>query len=283
MRNLKIDLNNLHNDGLKELFQSLEEAFKVLDVDFYLIGALARDIWFLGNSQSRVRGTKDVDFAVFIARESQFEELKEYLITHKGFRVHSTNSFVFFSPKNIQIDILPFGQLEVEDGVTVSGKGLTSIKVNGFKEVYESGTNDVTLFEEKIYKIATLPSIVLLKLISYDDRPEVRIKDPEDILSILKYYFDLNDEFVFDNHPDTLELIDNGQEWVAARVIGREIASIISQNEKLKLRVLSILERETNPESRMAEIMTRSNDKYSVDTCVGLLKNILEGIHERIK
>ncbi len=37
-------------------------------------------------------------------------------------------------------------------------------------------------------KAATLPAIVLLKLIAYDDRPEHRIKDPGDIAGII-YYF----------------------------------------------------------------------------------------------
>lgn len=72
----KIDLNKLRQQGLKELFATLEEAFKKADIDFYyLIGALARDIWF--SKESKVsRTTKDVDFAALVATGPQSLRLK---------------------------------------------------------------------------------------------------------------------------------------------------------------------------------------------------------------
>lgn len=48
-------------------------------------------------------------------------------------------------------------------------------------EVYQSGTEEVEMETGHNFKIATLPSIVLLKLIAFDDRPEKRSKDARDI------------------------------------------------------------------------------------------------------
>lgn len=74
----------------------------------------------------------------------------------------------------IQVDILPFGEIEINDEVKFEGTGLISIKVNGFNEVYFAGTETVELSTGHTFKVATLPAIVLLKFIAYDDRPEVR-------------------------------------------------------------------------------------------------------------
>jgi hypothetical protein len=41
-----MDLSNIREGELKEVFDELEEAFEYLKIDFYLIGALARDIWY---------------------------------------------------------------------------------------------------------------------------------------------------------------------------------------------------------------------------------------------
>ena len=41
-----MDLSSIKEGELKEVFDELEEAFAHLNIDFYLIGALARDIWY---------------------------------------------------------------------------------------------------------------------------------------------------------------------------------------------------------------------------------------------
>ncbi len=75
-----MNLSKIKDGDLKEVFDILEKAFKKLDVDFYLIGALARDVWYSrGDNAKNVRKTKDVDFAIMIGSESQYESLRSYL------------------------------------------------------------------------------------------------------------------------------------------------------------------------------------------------------------
>ena len=67
-----------------------------------------------------------------ISNKEDYEAVRSYLIENKGFREVKTNSFVLLTPAGIQVDILPFGEIEINDEVKFEGTGLTSIKVNGF-------------------------------------------------------------------------------------------------------------------------------------------------------
>ena len=179
---------------MKEVFDAVEDAFSNLGIDYYVIGALARDIWY-SKENKLSRATRDADFAILVGTERQFEEVKEYLKAKKDFQDSKGNMYVLFSPNGHQVDILPFGAIEIDEKVQIAGTGLTSISVNGFSEVYNSGTAEVQLDTGHHFKVASLSSIVLLKLIAYDDRPEQRAKDGRDVGSIIEHYFDLECRF----------------------------------------------------------------------------------------
>ena len=196
----KINIEQLRQEGLNELFGSLEKAFNALKMDFYLVGALARDTWFVQNGM-HPSGTKDVDFAVFIPAKEDFSKLKRQLKENEGFTDSKQNEFVLFSPNGVQVDLLPFGEIEVEGRVMLEGKGFAKIAVNGFREVYEIGTYAVA-FDKHTFKVCSLPGIVILKLIAYDDRPQERQKDIEDVRLILHHYFHLETDEIYSIHND---------------------------------------------------------------------------------
>lgn len=280
---LKINLNNLRQEGLKEILDTMEYVFQKEGVDFYyLIGAMARDIW----SEQRniiTRHTRDIDFAVMISSVDQFEKVKQQLIQEYQFTSVTGNEFALQSPTGITIDLLPFGKIEVMDGVIVQGVGLQQIKVNGFKEIAESGIAEVQS-EEHSFNIATLPAIILLKCISYDDRPEKRQKDPDDIMKILQTYFDIATDVFYDKHYDLLDRIDEGRDIIAARVVGRELRNILSQNMELKNRITKILKQHINTINGNAftEIMARTSGQ-TVERAIILLNEILLGIKDPSK
>jgi predicted nucleotidyltransferase len=273
-------LNKYRQEGLKEILETLESVFSQTGIDFYyLIGAIARDIWF---SQERItnRTTRDMDFAVMVSDKDQFKRAKELLIEEHKFSASSWNEFTLINPKGIVIDLLPFGEIEVQDGIIIEkGIGLHSIKVNGFKEIAKVGTASHT-DEDKTFEVATLPSIILLKLIAYDDRPEHRQKDPQDIAQILAAYFDIEQNSIFERHYDLFDLIDN-RELVSAKAIGKEIRIILQENEALKQRVVSILTKHIANEqgNRFVEIMS-SNLSQSIDDVLFYLSAIVDEIQK---
>lgn len=275
----KINIEQLRQEGLKELFEALERAFNGLKIDFYLVGAIARDTWFVHNGM-RPSGTKDVDFAVFIPAKEDFAKLKKHLKEKEGFNDSTQNEFVLFSPKGLQVDLLPFGEIEVEGKVMLEGKGFAKIAVNGFREVYENGTHPVE-FDKHTFKVCSLPGIVILKLIAYDDRPQERQKDIEDIRLILEHYFDIESDIIYENHND---LFDDNTDLphIAARVLGRQMKLILDRSTDLKHRVVSILENQIqNPEkSKIAELMNKGTDK-SIEATINIMKDLLIGIKEK--
>ncbi|HBT94460.1 MAG TPA: hypothetical protein DEB23_09535 [Chitinophagaceae bacterium] len=283
-----MNLSNIKEGELKEVFDILELAFKQLDVDFYLIGALARDVWYSrGQSTSNVRKTKDVDFAIMIGSESQYETLRSYLITNHNFQDTKENAFVLITPSMIQVDILPFGGIEIDERVVIEGVGMTSINVNGFSEVFNDGTEVVELSTGHVFKVATLASIILLKLISFDDRPEIRLKDARDIGNILNHFFELENDLVYDQkHADifqdqeALEKISIHE--IASEIAGRTIREIIISNSPLLNRVILILNKHIQEAESSQFVRNMSEETgLAISEILRWLNKLLIGIEKK--
>jgi predicted nucleotidyltransferase len=185
-----MNLNNIREGELTDAFNALEDAFTKTRTDYYIIGALAKNVWYSRGNKT-MRQTRDVDFAVLVGSQQDYESIRNYLKENSNFTTTKENAFVMLAPSGVQVDILPFGEIEIDDGVHIDGAGLTNVKVNGFMEVYQGGTSEVEMYTGHAFKVATLPSIILLKLIAYDDRPEHRSKDARDISGIITHFFDL--------------------------------------------------------------------------------------------
>ncbi|WGQ09782.1 hypothetical protein QG516_25030 [Pedobacter gandavensis] len=274
-------MNNIRLGELKTVFDDLEEIFYQMQIDFYLIGALAKEVWYTGSGQLQ-RTTKDVDFAVFIASKKDYEDVKTYLIETKNYSESKNNAFIMISPDGMEIDMLPFGGMEIDDDVNFEGTGLTNIKVNGFMEVHQSGTAIVDLDTGHSFRIATLPAIVLLKFISYDDRPENRGKDPRDIINIVLHFFNLQSDLIYDHHSDLFGGEEDVElEQIAAKVIGREIRKIIAGNDELLQRIISILQVQLKQKEKSGLIRNMVNEsERNVDYVLQLLVYLLKGVTE---
>ena len=147
-----------------------------------------------------------------------------------------------------------------------------------FSEVYNSGTAEVQLDTGHHFKVASLSSIVLLKLIAYDDRPEQRAKDGRDVGSIIQHYFDLEAERIYEHHSDLFTEAENDNELqdIAATVIGREIKITIGENSALLQRVKTILEREIKLGEKSSFIINMiAETKMSVEEAAKRLEKIL--------
>ncbi|MGC4233246.1 MAG: nucleotidyl transferase AbiEii/AbiGii toxin family protein [Niabella sp.] len=275
-----MSFSEIRESELKEVFSALEDTFNASGVDFYIIGAIARDVWY-ARGQKTFRGTKDVDFAILVGSYAAYDAVREYLEQHHGFKNSKENAFVVISPTGIQVDILPFGEIAIDDSITLQSEGLSSIKIDGLDEVHQSGTERVELMTGHSFKIATLPSIVLLKLIAFDDRPERRAKDPRDIANIISHYFDLQADFIYENHTD--QFADDNDprslEEIAATVIGKEIREIAKANQKLHERLCTILDSHIEQAERSPFIRNMvAETKRNVEQCVNWLKYLRESI-----
>lgn len=140
---------------------------------------------------------------------------------------------------------------------------------------------ELILDDTHTFKFCTLPGIVLLKLIAFDDRPEVRRDDIKDISDILKHFFDMYDDEIFNNHNELFEDKNDNLLHIAAQVLGREIRKITNRNPTLHQRLENIFISNTNtPEnSRIAQIMVEYFDNTVLENVL-LLRQILKGFRE---
>lgn len=263
---------------LKPVFDVLENAFSVLGINYYLIGAIARQVWYDRGGIS-IRTTADVDYAVLVGSHDEYYRMKRYLIESEGFIESKGNAFALITKDGVVVDMLPFGEIENDGQVSIHGAGMSSIRVDGMREVYEAGTEELILDTGNNFLVATLPGIVLLKFIAYDDRPEVRQKDAFDIAHIIKHFFNLNEDLIYESHNDLFEKEERSLESIGSIVLGREISKITAGNLQLIERIAVIVKKhiELNADSPLVRLMVNANES-NVEEITFRLKDILDGL-----
>lgn len=223
----------------KEVYQLIDRACTEHNVQFYLIGAQARDIHLLESSLSPARGTKDIDFAIMLPDMAAYNKMQERLI-ELGFEKTKLIHRMLFKQTNTVIDLLPYGQIE-EDSTIKFTEREVEISVVGFKEVSESITE--IEIEGISIKIPPLAGIFILKLIAWNEKPEIRAKDVEDIQFILKNYFELYAQRFYAENLDCIdEIPEKDYQLIAgARLLGRDMNPILLHSEKLATLIAEII------------------------------------------
>jgi len=259
----------------KESFDCIDEVMRELRIPYYLIGVSAIALELLKNGIKPSRGTKDIDFAVMISSSKIYEHIITKLKA-KGF--HKTAApWTFYSDRfNVAVDLLPFG--EIEENHTVNfNKRYNDLHVLGFREVMEEAVQ--VEIEERIANIPTLPGMVILKLISWSDRPEERENDLSDILRIIQHYYDLKGDEIVEKHFDTLDNDPFDQLLIAAEVLGRNSRLYLQKSEAISARVLRVLETNLQEASKsaIAKDWARKLDK-EIEYAFALLSAFQKGV-----
>lgn len=270
----------LQVEGLKEVLAQVSSACDELGIHFFIVGAIARNIWLAAHDE-RPMGTKDIDFAVYIPGKKEYLLLKEKLQVDYRYHASTENNYCMLTPEGRPIDLLPFGEIEEEGQVLIEGRGLSRISLEGFSEVHRYGLKQVSLGNEA-YAVCTIPSVIILKLIAYDDRPEHRIKDVKDIDSICKSYPYLEQEYIWSEHFD-LYAGNRSHEEVAMIVLGREILKIAAANDHLCQRLIRILREAIEGKSRLMNYMISNSEHEHLIQKQAILQKIVEGMTENNK
>jgi predicted nucleotidyltransferase len=283
MKNTSKSYKELGTPYFKETFELLDEVFRERQIPYYLIGANAIALLLLKDGIKPSRGTRDIDFAVMISSRSEYKEFSDEL-NKKGFEKVAA-PWTFRHPKfDTVIDVLPFGEIE-ETYTENFDHRTTDLHVLGFKEVLSDSAQ--IWVDETLVNIPTLPGFILLKLTAWSDRPEDRGNDLGDILSIISSYYDSHWDFILDDHGELLDLLgDEGKDderLVAARVLGREAAAYLQKSERLRERILEVLDKNINDQfnSDIARQWAAKLDKDMTYT-LSLLEAFLTGIKERL-
>ena len=261
----------------KEVFDIIDEVMISMKVPYYLIGASAIALELLNEGIKPSRGTKDIDFAIMISSINEFKEIIKKLADHGFNKVEAP--WTLYSPKyNIVIDLLPFGEIE-ENSTFNFNERYTDLHVLGFNEVL-SKTKTINI-EEKSLKIPSLEGMVILKLISWSDRPEERNNDLFDILRIIEHYFELNYDEILEIHNDTFTDEEIDPYKIAARVLGRKSKVFLNLSKAINKRILTTIDNEIEAPEKSIIAKKWSKDKqWDISYTIELINEFKTGLIE---
>ena len=226
----------LSNPELKDILQALNTFFQSKKIDFYIVGATARDI-LLTNLYGLIpeRKTMDIDIAIAISNWEEFEIIERELPQRKYFEKDSYQKQRFIYKGFYAIDVIPFGKIAQKDGnIYWPPDGVIAMSVSGFPEI-AAATISVSVDNEFDIKISSLSGFFLLKLMAWKDRHLYSAKDAYDIALIL------------------------------GRLIARDIKVLIGANKATMTHLIEILSREIelSQESPLLNQLVKANTKLN--------------------
>lgn len=260
-----------------------------LKMDFFVIGATARDIIFnLVHNIKIERGTNDLDFSVRVRNWEEFSKLRNALQENNFSPSKILHRFAY---KTIpSIDIIPFGKISI-NSTTIKwpDEEAKEMSIIGFEECYlDSEFIRIQTNPLLDIKMASTRGLVLMKLISWKDGFPSRSRDAIDISYIIKNYIEAgNMDRLQSKHADLItEQFDF--ELTGATLLGLDISEIAKPVTHEYL--INMLEE---------EIQKGSNSKFISDMLIGvsivaekdklvkhnlnILMNLLEGLQRQKK
>ena len=257
------------------------------DIPFFIVGATARDLILAkGHNIRPFRATLDIDIGVRVQDWSQYKKLKEGLVGTGEFKEAIEFQRLIFHDR-LDVDLIPFGPIADKMGnIRWPPDEEIVMHIIGFEEAF-ANSQILRLRDDPILEInvVTLAGLAVMKIISWKDGYPNRRKDASDLALIMGNYTDAgNVERFFNEHSDLVDSEDFDYVNPGVRLLGRDIATILSADHKN--RVLEILDKETGKQERhkLVEDMLISNVLLEVDfdSLLGLLEEVKKGILERL-
>jgi predicted nucleotidyltransferase len=267
--------------ALKPLAEVVRDALRAAEqaqVEIFLAGAIARDLWLeFGHGFPTRRATGDLDFAVQCEGWEQFGRMAEGLLA-AGFQRRDADARHRFRHSNgAPIDIVPFGGIERPDHTIAWPPDHSHVmSLIGFREALDS-TVTFVLPGQVTVPVVSLPALAALKLVAWRERRALAPrKDAHDLELILRNYADAgNRDRLFDEIPGLHERASPDLELWGAELLGRDLATISS--ELLHETLVRILEAESDSASdlRLAAEMIRQDVERARQFLVALLSGLL--------
>jgi len=217
--------------GLARLVRSLQAVADPRSIDFFLMGAAARDLMLThAHEIPAARLTEDADFAVMVRDWSAFEDLRAALISSGEFIARPGPATHRLRHRGgAPLDIVPFGGVERQDRTLAwPPDGTTVYDCFGMNEAFGVGVT-VLLPEGVELKVAPVPALAVLKVCAWQDRKHTHPgRDAPDLLLFLRYYMDCgNLDRTASEHADLFEADDFDHAEAGVRLLARDIASLV--------------------------------------------------------
>lgn len=268
-------------------FERVSKVADSLGVPFFIIGAAARDLILMnGHNIPTIRATLDIDLGVQVPSWDEYLKLKQALINTGEFaETEDFQRMMFHS--SLRIDLIPFGPIaDKTSKIKWPPDQEIEMSILGFEEsLRHSQTVRLRSNPKLEIKMVTLAGLAAMKIISWKDGYPERDRDAIDLALIIRNYTDAgNFERIYNEALDLVDSEDFDYVSVGARLLGRDIAVVLSTDTRAV--VLEILNNETGKQDRyrLIDDMMRSdvlltNDFEDVLRWLEEVKTgILEGI-----
>lgn len=255
--------NNPVDPSIARVLRTLDPIARDADCAYFVAGATARDLILVNIHGLRPgRATRDIDFGIAIENWERFAFLKERLVATGVFTfdrralqrlTYSDQGAGYSTP----IDLIPFR------GVTTAGGRIEwppsrdiVMNVAGFEEALTSSI-PIQIEENLTVRVASIPGLMILKLVAWSDRGRETDKDAADIYRLLSAYADAgNTDRLYDQEMELLETVGFDMELAGAELLGRDVANLCSPSATAVIR--SVLESEGTSE-RLVDNMVRTS------------------------
>lgn len=226
-----LDVSKHIDPKTKATLIAVSNVMSNLSIQYIVVGATARDlVLHFGYGTPITRATKDIDYAIQIDTWDSFFEVKQELLKLEFRETKAEHRLI--SPAGMQIDIIPFGNIERGNGeIAWPPDSNPVMNMRGFQEA--SSTAECVLISQSPpvkCRVVSPEGLTLLKFIAWMDRPrELRSKDANDIRYLLSNYRSIknNKEEIYNEaNARYTELYDWDPDLAACWLLGKECNSI---------------------------------------------------------
>jgi predicted nucleotidyltransferase len=204
-----------------------------IGLGYFVTGAMARDLLLYHVFGLETgRATLDVDLAVAVDSWPEFEAIKTHLIQTGTVIADKNRPHRLFYGASVHargypLDLLPFGSLEQRPSEIAWPPDLSVVmNVAGYREAL-AAAEQVELRTGLVVRVASLPSLAILKLLAWNDRGLWDSRDARDFALLLRSYSEAgNEDRLYGDEILLLEGVGYDIDLAGARLLGKDAARI---------------------------------------------------------
>jgi predicted nucleotidyltransferase len=264
-------------EGKQVLLKVMDHVARLTNLRYFVVGATSRDIlmYHLHGLPLNRRASPDIDFAVAIENWAVFDALRAAILQEPGFRPDAKILHrLHYSPAvgdGFPVDLVPFGGVEISAAQVAWPPDMTIVmNVAGYAEALDSAVT-VCIADHCEIPVASIPGLVMTKLVAWLDRGQSNPKDAVDFRYLLENYVAAgNIDRLYGEELPLLAACDYVLERAGPRLLRLDIASIASAQSKQQI-VGILADRELH--DRLVVHMLRGRSHYG--EVVGEIENLL--------
>ncbi|WP_247350697.1 nucleotidyl transferase AbiEii/AbiGii toxin family protein [Ralstonia pseudosolanacearum] len=219
----------------------MDRVARQANLRYLVVGATARDILMYHlHGFPLNRASPDIDFAIAVESWSAFDGLRAALLQEPTLRpdakIPHRLHYSATVGEGFPVDLVPFGGVEIAPAQVAWPLDMAiTMNAAGYAEALDSAVT-VYIADDCEVPVASIPGLVMTKLIAWLDRGQSNPKDAVDFRYLLENYADAgNADRLYGEELPLLAACDYALELVGPRLLGLDVASVASAESKRQI------------------------------------------------